>query len=75
MLEPLRRACCRPCSNIYLHEVVDRWFEDEVRPRMRGATFATRYADDFIFVFASREDAERFALPAPRVVHSVYATT
>jgi group II intron reverse transcriptase/maturase len=53
-------------ANVYLHEVVDRWFVNEVRPRMIGACFATRYADDIIFVFASREDAERVRNVLPK---------
>lgn len=53
-------------ANIYLHEVIDRWFESEVRPRMRGASFAVRYADDLIFVFASRSDALRVMDVVPK---------
>jgi len=33
-------------SNIYLHEVLDKWFEGEVKPRLRGRAFLVRYADD-----------------------------
>lgn len=33
-------------ANIYLHEVLDTWFERDVRPRMRGPAFLVRYADD-----------------------------
>jgi RNA-directed DNA polymerase len=33
-------------ANIYLHEVLDRWFERDVRPRLYGAAFLVRYADD-----------------------------
>jgi len=33
-------------SNIYLHEVLDTWFVDEVKPRMKGRAFMIRYADD-----------------------------
>jgi len=32
-------------SNIYLHEVLDQWFESEVQPRMKGRAFLVRYAD------------------------------
>jgi group II intron reverse transcriptase/maturase len=46
-------------ANIYLHEVLDTWFEQEVRPRMRNRSFLIRYADDFIMVFADRQDALR----------------
>lgn len=46
-------------ANIYLHEVLDRWFERDVKPRLSGASFALRYADDFVLVFSSEEDARR----------------
>ena len=46
-------------ANIYLHEVVDRWFEEEVRPRMGGACFMIRYADDMVLVFKQERDARR----------------
>jgi retron-type reverse transcriptase len=39
-------------ANIYLHEVLDRWFVEQVQPRMRGPTHLIRYADDFVIVFA-----------------------
>ncbi len=46
-------------ANIYLHYVLDEWFEDVVKPRLRGEAYEIRYADDFIFCFQYREDAER----------------
>ena len=46
-------------ANIYLHEVLDRWFHDAVLPRMRGAAFLVRYADDFVIVFSSEQDARK----------------
>ena len=33
-------------ANIYLHQVLDVWFEREVKPRMRGKAYLVRYADD-----------------------------
>jgi retron-type reverse transcriptase len=33
-------------ANIYLNEVMDQWFEKQVRPRMRGRCQLVRYADD-----------------------------
>ena len=44
-------------SNIYLHEVLDVWFEREVRPRLRGKAELVRFADDFIIVFSNEADA------------------
>lgn len=46
-------------SNVYLHEVLDCWYEEEVRPRMKGKTFLVRFADDFILGFEKKEDAEK----------------
>jgi group II intron reverse transcriptase/maturase len=46
-------------SNIYLHEVLDCWFVEEVEPRMKGRTFLVRFADDFIVGFQNKEDAEK----------------
>jgi group II intron reverse transcriptase/maturase len=46
-------------ANLYLHYVLDEWFEHEVKPRLRGRAAEIRYADDFILCFQYREDAER----------------
>jgi len=46
-------------GNIYLHYVLDLWFEREVRPRLRGHAVLARYADDFIIGFEREDDARR----------------
>ncbi len=46
-------------ANIYLHYVLDEWFEGVVKPGLRGEAYEIRYVDDFIFCFQYREDAER----------------
>ena len=46
-------------ANIYLHEVLDEWFVREVQPRLAGRAVPVRYADDFVIVFAQKQDAER----------------
>ena len=46
-------------ANIYLHYVLDEWFEQVVKPRMRGEAYLVRYVDDFILLFQFRDDAER----------------
>ena len=46
-------------ANIYLHYVLDEWFEREVKPRLRGQAYEVRYVDDFMLCFQYREDAER----------------
>ncbi|MDI7269091.1 MAG: group II intron reverse transcriptase/maturase [Myxococcota bacterium] len=53
-------------GNIYLHQVLDLWFEREVRPRLRGGARLIRYADDFIILFERREDAERVLAVLPK---------
>ena len=46
-------------ANVYLHEVVDQWFHEVVKPRLRGRAFLIRYADDMVLVFANEQDARR----------------
>jgi group II intron reverse transcriptase/maturase len=46
-------------SNVYLHEVLDVWFEDVVVPRLHGRAFMVRYADDAVLVFKREDDARR----------------
>jgi group II intron reverse transcriptase/maturase len=46
-------------SNIYLHEVIDKWWVTDVLPRMRGKAFMVRYADDLVMVFSDEQDASR----------------
>jgi len=46
-------------ANVYLHEVLDVWFEREVRPRLDGSARLIRYADDAAMVFAHETDAWR----------------
>jgi RNA-directed DNA polymerase len=46
-------------ANVYLHEVLDLWFEREVKPRLSGHAFLVRYADDFVVVFSCEQDARR----------------
>jgi RNA-directed DNA polymerase len=46
-------------ANVYLHYVLDLWFDGEVRPRLKGRAFLIRYADDFVMGFACEEDAQR----------------
>ena len=46
-------------SNVYLHYVLDLWFERIVKPRLRGEAYLVRYIDDFVLCFQYREDALR----------------
>ncbi len=46
-------------ANIYLHYVLDEWFERDVNPHLTGRAFVVRYADDFIIGFTDESDARR----------------
>jgi RNA-directed DNA polymerase len=46
-------------GNVYLHYVLDRWFETEVTPRLQGKATLIRYCDDFIIGFEREDDARR----------------
>jgi group II intron reverse transcriptase/maturase len=46
-------------GNVYLHHVLDLWFEQEVKPKLLGRTRLIRYCDDFVIGFERKEDAER----------------
>lgn len=47
-------------SNIYLHYVLDLWFEKVVKPKLRGEAYMQRYIDDFVVCFQYRSDAQNF---------------
>jgi RNA-directed DNA polymerase len=47
-------------ANIYLHYVLDLWFERRFRRTCRGYAGLVRYADDVVAVFEEQGDAERF---------------
>lgn len=46
-------------GNVYLHHVLDLWFAEEVKPRLRGKAILVRYADDGCFGFERQDDAQR----------------
>ena len=46
-------------GNIYLHHVLDVWFQREVQARLRGRSALVRCADDFVICFQREDDAER----------------
>lgn len=46
-------------ANVYLHYVLDEWFEQEVQPRLKGRAFLIRYADDFVIGCEREDDARR----------------
>ncbi|HEY5909795.1 MAG TPA: group II intron reverse transcriptase/maturase, partial [Verrucomicrobiae bacterium] len=44
-------------ANVYLHYVLDVWFETEVRRTNRGKSRLFRFADDFVACFEYRHEA------------------
>ena len=53
-------------ANAFLHYVLDRWFAEEVVPRVRGRAFLIRYADDAVMGFAHEADARRVLAVLPK---------
>ena len=47
-------------ANIYLHYVLDLWFEHKIKPTLQGRAMLVRYADDFVVAFQYHRDAEDF---------------
>lgn len=46
-------------SNVYLHYVLDLWFERVVKVRLAGEAYLVRYIDDFVLCFQYQSDARR----------------
>ena len=63
---PQGSICSPTIANIYLHEVIDEWFEKIKRENFRGAAEMVRYCDDMVFIFQKPEDAERFYKVLPK---------
>jgi len=53
-------------ANIYLHEVLDTWFEEVAKPRLRGEAYLIRFADDAVLVFTEDRDAEMMMRVLPQ---------
>ena len=53
-------------ANIYLHYILDEWFEAEVKPRLKGEAYEIRFADDAILCFQHKEDAEKVLAVLPK---------
>ena len=47
-------------ANVYLHYVLDLWFEYDVKVRSKGEAYMVRYADDVVCCFEFEDDAERY---------------
>jgi RNA-directed DNA polymerase len=53
-------------ANVYLHYVLDVWWEEAVKPRLLGRAFLIRYADDFVIGFTDESDARRVMEVLPK---------
>jgi len=53
-------------GNIYLHYVLDQWFEKVVKSRLHGKANLIRYADDFVIGFELEEDARAVMKVLPK---------
>lgn len=53
-------------ANIFLHEVLDKWFEKTVKPQLKGRASLIRYADDFVITFEREDDARRVLAVLPK---------
>jgi RNA-directed DNA polymerase len=53
-------------ANIFLHEVLDVWFEQGIKPRLKGRAVLIRYADDAVLGFSREEDARRVLAVLPK---------
>ena len=57
-------------ANVYLHYVLDSWFEKRVKPSLKGKAYLVRFADDFIIMFQNENEAEEvYARLVKRLVH------
>ena len=45
-------------ANVYLHYVLDLWFEKAVKPKLKGEAYYVRFADDFLILFQYENEAE-----------------
>src|SRR2546427_9381838 len=55
-------------ANIFLHQVLDEWFEHEVQPRLKGRSFLIRFADDFVIGCELEADARKIMAVLPKRV-------
>lgn len=53
-------------ANVFLNEVIDQWFEHEVKPRLKGQAHLVRYADDLVMIFQREDDARRVEAVLPK---------
>lgn len=63
---PQGSICSPILANVYLHEVIDKWFEGTVCTHLQGRATMVRYADDMVFFFEHKIDAQKFYRVLPK---------
>jgi RNA-directed DNA polymerase len=53
-------------ANVFLHVILDAWFEQVVKPRLDGEATLYRFADDVVIVCAAERDAQRLMTVLPK---------
>ena len=53
-------------ANVYLHNVLDDWFEKEIKSKLKGEAYLVRYADDFIIMCQYEDDAKKIFKVLPK---------
>lgn len=53
-------------ANVYLHHVLDQWFEEQVKPRLIGQARLIRFADDAVLIMRNDKDAKRVMQVLPK---------
>jgi RNA-directed DNA polymerase len=61
-------------GNVYLHHVLDRWFEREVKPKLRGEAVLLRFCDDFVITFERQDDAEQVMVELSERMNAYHLT-
>ncbi len=55
---PQRRTNKSILANVYLHYVLDLWFEKCIKKQLYGEAYLVRFADDFLIMFQYESDAQ-----------------
>ena len=58
-------------SNVYLHHVLDEWFEEVAKPRLHGRCQLVRFADDFVIAFEDRHSGKRMSRASVAVLSAL----
>ena len=53
-------------ANVYLHYVLDLWFDKAIKPKLQGEAYYVRYADDFLIMFQYERDAKAVMAVLPK---------